>query len=906
MSEKHINMASSEDMSPEINESSVTKNLDTILINKNQMESTMKSQKRRNRPSFVCINCKKKKIKCDKRLPCSNCLKSHLAESCHYRHSPAKHLPLKNNVGRGTSFEGQAALQSGALTQQLPLFSSYSSNRSSNGSSDFEVLREPRSLTTSQREGPSLQIDVEELKTKVDFLEEALRNKNEQMRPDNLALDNETDGSSSVFSMKSRKLKLNCIYAKKSRFLVFGFASFRTSIAHQKELTFFLHQFVDRLTQERKHWKNSRKIPSKSTIFGLKGDEERFAQEIEAKVLCHYTAMLDLIDYFDQHLNNFLMNQLIDIIQVKSHFHTMFVRDEHGKVHYVKPEKPYQYSNLAMIFAIVKISVIFIDYKELSEQKDKPIFDLKESFTILDECCQAALNLSRFDKKQTINVILALLLRRISLLYSAVDGDGGDGANLLPVIHTAVSTALQMGLHRSLDSINAITGKASSATGFSQSPNIWCKIWAQLKFLDAFGSLSVGTPLLVNDDFADNRDAQDEHQNYFMPERDKITRDLTELYREASLVFNSNRPASLNDMVLTITKIIEFGKSIGSFLDLIMVPTEDSDIVAWKVNTKFYILELVQGLCTNLRLVISNQKLLKQELQGRDLHYNEIKLLELLNQRLLTISLKCALLSSVLMNKILRGESEISKPKYVVYFKPQMTALLLRTSLTFAASIFSNSTQSDQNIDASDLIRFDSIDYNALELSLTETMHEDSLINDIMAKFKHPKQLVKCLCEFYQSVSDLDELSTDYGFFCCFKLTLMLCFVIDSTNKLYIEQEKSEKSQENFKVNITSIAKKTREMIDTNLTLGATERNLPFFQSQESLDTYINNLFSSDVNLNWSRVDAGQELYGLPWNGITDDDAQKTATNTGDPIGNIYGQNVDDVELSNRSYQVFF
>ncbi|KAG7702927.1 hypothetical protein KL930_002769 [Ogataea haglerorum] len=899
-------MASSEDISPDINESSVTKTLDTILINKDRPESTLKSQKRRNRPSFVCINCKKKKIKCDKRLPCSNCLKSHLADSCHYRHSSAKHPPLKDSIGRGRAFEGRTALQSGTLTQQLPLFSNYPSTRSSNGSSDLEVIREPKSLTSSQTEGPSLQTDVEELKTRVVFLEEALRNKNEQLRSDNSSLTSEDDGTNSVFSVKSSKLKLNCIYAKKSRLLVFGFASFRTSIAHQKELTFFLHQFIDRLTQERKHWKDSRRIPSKSAIFGLKGDEERFAQEIEAKVLRHYTAMLDLIDYFDEHLNNFLMNQLIDIIQVKSRFHTMFVRDEHGKVHFVKPEKPYEYSNLAMIFAIVKLSVIFINYKELSEQKDKHLFDLKESFTILDECCQASLNLSRFDKKQNINVLLALLLLRISLLYSAVDGDGGDGANLLPVIHTAVSTALQMGLHRSLDSINAITGKASSATGFSHSPNIWSKIWAQLKFLDAFGSLTVGTPLLVNDDFADNRDAQDEHQSYFMPERDKITRDLTELYREASLVFNSNRPVSLNEMVLTIMKIIEFGKSIGTFLDLIMVPTEDSDIVAWKVNTKFYFLELVQGLCTNLRLVISNQKLLKQELKGRDLRYDEIKLLELLDQRLLTISLKCALLSYILVNKILRGELEIAKPKYVVYFKPQMTALVLRSSLTFATSISSNCTNSNQNIDASDLIRFDSIDYNSLELSLADTLHEDSLLDDIMAKFKHPKQLVKCLCEFYQSVADIDELSGDYGFFCCFKLTLMLCFAIDSTNKVCSEQEKGEKSPENFKINITSIAKKTKEMIDANLTLGATERNLPFFQSQESLDTYINNLFSSDVNLNWSRIDAGPELYGLPWNGIAVDDAQKTTPNMGDPIGNIYGQNVDDVEFSNRSYQVSF
>ncbi|RLV95944.1 Multidrug resistance regulator 1 [Spathaspora sp. JA1] len=39
---------------------------------------------KRKRPSLVCSSCKKKKIKCDKQLPCNNCIKSKCAESCAY------------------------------------------------------------------------------------------------------------------------------------------------------------------------------------------------------------------------------------------------------------------------------------------------------------------------------------------------------------------------------------------------------------------------------------------------------------------------------------------------------------------------------------------------------------------------------------------------------------------------------------------------------------------------------------------------------------------------------------------------------------------------------------------------------------------------------------------------------
>lgn len=40
--------------------------------------------KRRKRPSLVCENCKRKKIKCDKSEPCSQCIKSNSADSCRY------------------------------------------------------------------------------------------------------------------------------------------------------------------------------------------------------------------------------------------------------------------------------------------------------------------------------------------------------------------------------------------------------------------------------------------------------------------------------------------------------------------------------------------------------------------------------------------------------------------------------------------------------------------------------------------------------------------------------------------------------------------------------------------------------------------------------------------------------
>lgn len=41
-------------------------------------------RKRRSRPIVVCAHCRKRKIKCDKKLPCSNCVKINMASSCTY------------------------------------------------------------------------------------------------------------------------------------------------------------------------------------------------------------------------------------------------------------------------------------------------------------------------------------------------------------------------------------------------------------------------------------------------------------------------------------------------------------------------------------------------------------------------------------------------------------------------------------------------------------------------------------------------------------------------------------------------------------------------------------------------------------------------------------------------------
>lgn len=53
-----------------------------------QQNTEMASVRKRRRPTIVCLRCRSKKSKCDKALPCSNCVKAKCPEQCHYEHQP--------------------------------------------------------------------------------------------------------------------------------------------------------------------------------------------------------------------------------------------------------------------------------------------------------------------------------------------------------------------------------------------------------------------------------------------------------------------------------------------------------------------------------------------------------------------------------------------------------------------------------------------------------------------------------------------------------------------------------------------------------------------------------------------------------------------------------------------------
>ncbi|KAK6204765.1 fungal transcriptional regulatory protein [Scheffersomyces amazonensis] len=79
--------------------------------------------KKRKRPSLVCENCKKKKIRCDKGQPCNQCVKSNSIHTCRYDTEGI----MINNAGHKSSSLPYIS----SAKNPIPLFSKFSGNESS-------------------------------------------------------------------------------------------------------------------------------------------------------------------------------------------------------------------------------------------------------------------------------------------------------------------------------------------------------------------------------------------------------------------------------------------------------------------------------------------------------------------------------------------------------------------------------------------------------------------------------------------------------------------------------------------------------------------------------------------------------------------------------------------------------
>ncbi|GMG26302.1 unnamed protein product [Ambrosiozyma monospora] len=143
--------------------------------------STKVKKPRKIRQSFVCSNCKRKKIKCDRQLPCHNCVNSNLTDSCHYSILPTNG-PDEPSVNHNPTHTRKAQY----LQRQQQLQQPHQPYQQ-------HVSATEQSFSTGQDSPPDaiLKSELDVLKQKIFGLENALKTNLSRSGSTNEALTNE-------------------------------------------------------------------------------------------------------------------------------------------------------------------------------------------------------------------------------------------------------------------------------------------------------------------------------------------------------------------------------------------------------------------------------------------------------------------------------------------------------------------------------------------------------------------------------------------------------------------------------------------------------------------------------------------------------------------------------------------
>lgn len=159
------------------------------------MPTQEEEQRKRNRTLLLCLQCRKRKVKCDRRLPCLSCIKHKTANECDYSGDTIKQAPNsdfadKINIFRMFADERPApvpktsskslksTLSNGTANGHVPTSSTYPLSQAPSVSSPFgSHYGHPDHSSVSS--GPGMLSELEALKLKVHQLEATLQKSKE-------------------------------------------------------------------------------------------------------------------------------------------------------------------------------------------------------------------------------------------------------------------------------------------------------------------------------------------------------------------------------------------------------------------------------------------------------------------------------------------------------------------------------------------------------------------------------------------------------------------------------------------------------------------------------------------------------------------------------------------------------
>ncbi|GMG28349.1 unnamed protein product [Ambrosiozyma monospora] len=807
----------------------------TVRNNKN---SNPTGTRKRNRPSFVCSNCRRKKIKCDKQSPCHNCVKAKIDNSCQYGIPSEDHL-LQRNDQTNDKLETAPTLNENTPSPATTIHSEMEEMRAKIISLENLLKERTNASLNSPRENISL---ISSSMGNIDISSNSHTQRQKKQKLEG------------ILNLKLDSLKRYKIAQKPSRTTYYGPFSTFASIGSKTSATTVM-MFANFLESERNAFKDLHgKAPYMPMILNARVEKKKVLETIENDILPHCNALFSRISYFRSNLNDLLYNGFVDMPYIMERFNNYFHKTPDYNFIFVRPKKEYEYAELALIFAVAYSSSPFCDMDPaVSSSIQLP----QETKKTIIQLCTDCYSISKPQQKHNFSALLTLVIvRDIFFTHSQTGTDAIDESKSYGVVRETIDLAYRLGLHRDpTDQEYIVINKKSHGSIYHLPPLNSRSLWSYLKMLDASYSLYIGLPLLISDVFSDSSLPPMVGSNMFAI--------FTDLERETSVLMNSVSPISLNDLLRLREKYLKLNSSFETFEELIaprdiLLSRPALSTIARKLRLKlklFRILGVFNWYLTNAftdtgkypasQLTPENLKLLN--VYGCHFHYEFIKITAVI---------------WIFLKMLCDGNTVFGDANsfYCVYLKGDILPVLSNCfcvgmshnlfgwlNLVFKkddhqhAQYFDNPGRMGEEPPLP-LIQLYSLDYGEIETSMSEKISstsQDTIGIKLDDLFKRPRQLIAFLKEVHESCCKSSIFSDNYGYFCLLKLVAIFCCFLDSMVKM------NESGKSIGTGNLTEVIDETRKKIHETMKLGIND--FGFDLEGGAIDNWLNLLFDEET-----------------------------------------------------------
>ncbi|VEU20983.1 DEKNAAC101902 [Brettanomyces naardenensis] len=840
-------------------------------------DSNRSIKRRRNRKFVVCTNCRRKKIKCDKKLPCSNCVKAGLV--CEFKAPSGRPIALKRSesgeereenggrqVGEGQkdTEERNGLLEQGEQQREIGIglvdtvFNQSGHICASVGMMDTgvhsvdqveyptDIDRDPSigissmdpTLASSFLSSPSvdasdsphsLQLQIEELKRKLAQV--------------SLRLHTEIAPSlhPSILDIKLTSLKRAGVSAKPSSTIFLGPTSGFTGFSRPM-INCLFSSMKNTLDEERRAWKQLHHSNSRAIRFTGDPVDEDIAIGLVQQIVCpNYHAFQERLIYFQSHLNHLLYSDFVPMDIILTLFLSSFKEpDQNSIAQFSRPRKCYFYADIALIVSIVYLVVIFTRYNTQAKAFAHPLLVQTEELSSLG---LKLLSISEYRRKKTQLALLTLIVLRSALFVH----DNSEGANELvnsyPVFQMSLDLCYQMGIHfpdsASPDSLafymskDKLTMKSRSMTA-EQVRDLWNYIQQE----DALYSVCMGTPLLVNYRFSSPLYRM--RDNWIESKR----ADAIMLLREISLTANSTGAITMRDILKLIDKVTRYCHEIP--FKVFATSTADLDGLANIFRLKLQLLQTLQCLC---RMIINAAS----DSYSKNPSWKLNSLCEeMYRQSLLAASAVIFTVRDVFEGNTVFGNEKDGK--YIIFLRDILSQGVGVGFMIWFAYVLAKATKNTEIItENSGPLLSNYPPESAFEGEINVYSIEDALYHKytgkgidfcerLSSKLVSSSVLMTFSSPLYDIVSQNMVMRNSLDSFMILKLVIMWLYVLQTV-------QECESDLESKRVTVGDIMTKTKEKVESSFNLGRLDERLKLNTDEYELEKIFDSLFNGEV---WS------------------------------------------------------